>query len=895
MSNSGEEETKNPSIEDEISARLGNINIPPTGELVHTYAGRTSSRLTSSRRSSTASNTDGLGSLNPTTRSAFFEESYTFEESIDPVPNSVQTPAPAPAPASNVASTVADDATEPDRLALLISNGIRAHPELKYLSFEELSKSIQIVFAEQISNPPETPASKSRPGDIVAPNQAAVSPLTAPDGNVRPKAPAPAAAAAPHHGGKIDFSAQPFGPEKPPPCMHCQATDHITRMCPYYCPKCGVAHVDGICPKEHVAPDPSVSSSNGAFGPGNGPPIVCQICHQPGHTAISCRYRDPNTNGGGGPEPCQICHVCGHDAKDCPKRYSQDGDKKPKPRTPGTPISHRSFQTNHTYNSFTVSDAKGNQHEIPVTSKPRVNLSIQLITLTKEDRAKLSAEKKGNILHSVSRMRVRGHPIAAFHSVVDDTAALDNCHALTEQLDSLAAILKKYDMFDAFKIVYPIEQNPKNLHRYHDVQNHCSSLLDDYHDIDPYDVGYSSMWYKLWGEAPSDTSFIEDFTVTLELLQTNLDPDLYTAAKKHHDEHYPPEFHGGPLLLSIALRAIQSTTEESMTNLVASFKLVKISKVPGEIVTTVTAKLRSGIKLLYRASEARPNGTYVPDDFGTIILKILCSTTVELFNRPFRAYLKDAEDARDRPQLDELGIPRTSSTHFVLKLPDIQTMLQEADAKFRRMFTTGLWKVRKASPAGLTAGTSTNNQLSRTNDGNRSESVVYNCFNCGKPGHKVPECPEEHDDDRIKANRDAFFKKHPRGKGKKSNNGSKKSKPGDKSTFAGHSVFKENKNGEIVPDVKGIKQIEAKAALKAADAIHKQLKSQANAAASAPAPAPGPAPAPAPAPAPVASVTAEPINARMIELDALRDTALSATNDDTSSSKKRKKRKKSGN
>ena len=155
MSNSGEEETKNPSIEDEISARLGNINIPPTGELVHTYTGRTSSRLTSSRRSSTASNTDGLGSLNPNTRSAFFEESYTFEESIDPVPNSVQAPAPAPAPASTVASTVADDATEPDRLALLISNGIRAHPELKYLSFEELSKSIQIVFAEQISNPPE--------------------------------------------------------------------------------------------------------------------------------------------------------------------------------------------------------------------------------------------------------------------------------------------------------------------------------------------------------------------------------------------------------------------------------------------------------------------------------------------------------------------------------------------------------------------------------------------------------------------------------------------------------------------------------------------------------------------------------------------------------------------
>ena len=153
----------------------------------------------------------------------------------------------------------------------------------------------------------------------------------------------------------------------------------------------------------------------------------------------------------------------------------------------------------------------------------------------------------------------------------------------------------------------------------------------------------------------------------------------------------------------------------------------------------------------------------------------------------------------------------------------------------------------------------------------------------------LPQCPLEHNTDRIAANRKKYFEDNPRPKGHKTpQNGSTNNKyKKGQNTFAGVAVFKTNKNGEVVTDVQGLRKLQAAAATKAADAIHQVIQQKSTSA--------GSEPAPAPAPAPAASVQAEPIdaNAALLGLENLRSTALKAgtAKDDESTKPRRKGRK----
>ena len=178
---SSEEDSKESSLREEYSARL----LDTMGALPsRTRASRWPPRPQPQPRNAEAF--DGLGSLNPRTRSRFFEESVTFEESIDPVP-----------PAS--VSESKTDTSELHDLALFLSQQLQDHPELQHLSANQLVVAIKSTDFASVAT--KTPASKLRPRNIAASKPPDVSPLTAPNGSVRPKGIRQSAAAS-HHGGK---------------------------------------------------------------------------------------------------------------------------------------------------------------------------------------------------------------------------------------------------------------------------------------------------------------------------------------------------------------------------------------------------------------------------------------------------------------------------------------------------------------------------------------------------------------------------------------------------------------------------------------------------------------------------------------------------------------------
>ena len=199
------------------------------------------------------------------------------------------------------------------------------------------------------------------------------------------------------------------------------------------------------------------------------------------------------------------------------------------------------------------------------------------------------------MLNAIGNRKIRGGQLMPFPSVCDGIDNLNNCHQLSEQLDNLKTILKQHDMYETFYIVQPREQIIANIgtKKGRKVSPKVKDLFVDYHDVSAKEVGMSTLWYKKWGGGPWPKAITEDLTTSMQLLQTNMQASLHSAIKKTHDS-FPPEFHGGPLLFTIAIQAIQASTDVSMKNLIEAIKVVKISKVPGEDVSIVVAKLRSG-------------------------------------------------------------------------------------------------------------------------------------------------------------------------------------------------------------------------------------------------------------------------------------------------------------
>ena len=265
------------------------------------------------------------------------------------------------------------------------------------------------------------------------------------------------------------------------------------------------------------------------------------------------------------------------------------------------------------------------------------------------------------------------------------------------------------------------------------------------------------------------------------------------------------------------LKRILDISENSLKNLQTRFKLLKISKIPGENVEEAIGLLKSINTILSQCST--DTNDYVPQDFDEQLLKIFQTTSVEDFNSVFDFELKQA-----RHKADKFGGKAV--------FPTKEQTFELATNTYQRLTGPGddyKWCQPTKQGAAFTYRL----------QGNPDDEPP--CYNCGTYGCTPSICQEPLDPDRIKRNREAARKKaaeksrtRPRSGKSNSNQQRNPNNGGRGKKDEQGRPLKKNKNGVYIVDQKKHK------AAAAAEQLDERIKELEVLAAAAPAPSPAP-------------------------------------------------------
>lgn len=367
--------------------------------------------------------------------------------------------------------------------------------------------------------------------------------------------------------------------------------------------------------------------------------------------------------------------------------------------------------------------------DVPVRDRQVDPASLSVAkTWNKLERHMLEHEDKAHFVRSATSMTVlsKSNKLNIYSLKDDDEGMLENVRNTQLQLRLLRNHAYNHDIGDVFIVVVPTNVNESS-----DISSVRYNLFEDFAKLDVAMVATSNAWYNTW----VDCEYIrENMAYTFTLLQNNTDESLWNKCLEEY-EAYHPIYQGGPLMLYLILKRIQSNSENSIVHLQTRVKNLKIRDIKGEDVDLAVSLIRSTYKALSQASIEDRN--YVPDDFPKTVLQVLQTSSVKAFNDAFAH-----EETVAQHEADKFG----GKPNW----PTVEHILNLATNTYHRLHKTNKWQVQR------------NNRGYNANVSDQHVRII--CWNCGG-NHPVQDCDKPHDPDKIAAARKAFYDR------KNSNNG----------------------------------------------------------------------------------------------------------------------------
>ena len=262
-------------------------------------------------------------------------------------------------------------------------------------------------------------------------------------------------------------------------------------------------------------------------------------------------------------------------------------------------------------------------------------------------------------------------------------------------------------------------------------------------------LGQVKQWSadNLLSNKKSDPEIIRDLEWLLELVRNSCDKELRFKLDDKFDK-LPYAHQSGVVYLKMVFDTLINLASDdvvdSMIDHIKQFKEKGMMMFPGQNVEHMKLEMSTYVTRLWEAGK-------LPNDAYKSIVKGLSKCEQEEFAKKFADYLT---------MMDNSLISATiTSTQGMNALERINAVLDEAEQTYESLHMANKW---------IDVG----------------HVSAHNCFNCNDPNHGVDDCKKALDEARIKANKDAFFKK--KREGRASNGFGGGSRKGNRST---------NKNG----------------------------------------------------------------------------------------------------
>ena len=326
---------------------------------------------------------------------------------------------------------------------------------------------------------------------------------------------------------------------------------------------------------------------------------------------------------------------------------------------------------------------------------------------------------------------------------------LKTIYSLSKLITNTKNHFIKFDLADPFLLVHPMagpNGHVLKLKSASDPTPITTNLWTQYHSISPKVVAASCTYYHLY----SDTKTNVDTTLrwSYRYFEKNVETNLFNRINNSFLD-YPPTAQGGPLFFKLLVDALSVSNDAQLLALQAVVYKYNIKDdCEAEDINDAVAMLKGITESIYSTKE-----NVLPEQYVRKLLLVFQTTSVPPFNDEFKRLEQDLDRIETIREADPnrlLAMQALGGTIMTNDLETAQYIFHYAIITHRKLQASGVWDEHVRKPPG------TSSFIAASSKG--GVSFKQSCFNCGKPGHRISDCPLPINQSTIDANKAKYIK-----------------------------------------------------------------------------------------------------------------------------------------
>ena len=368
------------------------------------------------------------------------------------------------------------------------------------------------------------------------------------------------------------------------------------------------------------------------------------------------------------------------------------------------------------------------------TDKPTQNTDYNIgVMIAKEDRPDAGSDIERKLIESLCKNQYTKYKKA--ETSMKSVERLLQSRSIMDTIEATETVLNKFDMKDPFTIVYPVDATLDRVALKMKADGsgiRSLEVLSDFRQVSTEEVALSCAWWNLHGhykdKEGEKQSYGRDMNWSYLHFKSHVDEVLYNDTDKLFN-NYPKKERGGPLFFKLLTDAVLSANEDSLAALESTIKNYNIAENGKDDVPEAIKILEAGSKLITAMRDDGSSKPTLPDKFVIKLIKVLCTTSVEVFNKKMEAYQGSLE-------LALLCDGKKINTPAVLK-----KVFTVARTFHKELFDDGIWETEVQSKAKSTFSSFWRNR----------------CWNCEKENCNLRKCKLTKDHDKIERNKNKWL------------------------------------------------------------------------------------------------------------------------------------------
>eukprot|EP00980_Cylindrotheca_fusiformis_P004420 scaffold945_cov82-Cylindrotheca_fusiformis.AAC.5 len=367
------------------------------------------------------------------------------------------------------------------------------------------------------------------------------------------------------------------------------------------------------------------------------------------------------------------------------------------------------------------------------TSSPVTDVSEALVTIKKELRASLDADKKQTLFELITKKQ---HTLfEEMPQSIQSVKDLQQTYDLSLCLSTVETHLARYDVIGVFTIVFPVLDASGNQTGTLELDSNgkvkTSNLFAQYNELTADQVAQSTIWYRRWPDRASFPWIVENLRLSYDYFNNHMTPALWGKVLEDSQPYAKSQAMAGPLVFYYMMGRLQINSQLVVETIKTQLQNLRIDQYPGENVDDLVSHLRTLIQRL--KSLQKGDISNMPHNIGKTLTDLFQTSSDKRFNEVFHARAVNAYVESLTKGDSAYGPP--------------ETILNLASKVYQNCYSsqegwTG--QFHKVNETGFSAS-------------NNKTPQKRGCFNCGSTEHSLQDCPIPKNPERIKQNKKSFW------------------------------------------------------------------------------------------------------------------------------------------